>query len=97
MKKRTEPTAVSIVFDALIRADDFLTGRHLQKMTNLSSNRVSAALYNLLKYKAANYIEAEKKLWWYPTPETDTRSRVIPEKVPETKPRKPRKRKAKTA
>lgn len=91
MRRLKQPTATSIVFEALVRADDFRTGLQLQAETGLNSNRVSAALYHLKKYKAAEFIEGEGNLWWFATPETDTRSRTIEEKAPELKPRKPRK------
>jgi len=95
MKRFKQPTSTSIVFAALIRANDFRTGKQLQTETGLSSNRVSAALYSLMKYKAAEFIEAEGSLWWFATPDTDTRSRTVDEKAPELKPRKPRKQRKK--
>jgi hypothetical protein len=95
VKKRTEPTATSIVYAALMRANDFRTGRQLQAETGLNTNRVSAALYSLLKYKAVEFIDSDNALWWFSTPENDTRSRTVDERVPESRARKPRKVKIK--
>lgn len=91
--KRTETTATTLVMEALVRADDFRTGRQLQEELRLSGNRVSAALYHLLKHRAVEFVEADRTLWWFATPTSDTRSRVVEEKAPETRPRRPRRRK----
>lgn len=95
MKRNTETTATFLVLDALKRADDFRTGRQLMDETRLSTNRVSAALYHLLKYKAVEFIESERKLWWFATPTSDTRSKTVDERVMESKPRKVRRSRAK--
>lgn len=91
MKRIKEPTSTKIVFEALIAADDFLTGKQLQVLTGLSSNRVSAALYSLLNYKAVEFIESERKLWWFATLASDTRSRTVDQRAPELRQRKSRK------
>lgn len=94
MKGFKQPTVTSIVLAALVKADDFRTGKMLQQETGLSGNRVSAALYHMQKHKAAEFIEAGQTLWWFATPTEDTRTFRIEEKHPEIKPRKPRKPKA---
>jgi hypothetical protein len=86
---------------ALREADDFVTARQLQSLLGtdpflgVTLNRVSAALYHLRKHHAADFIEAGTSLWWFATPQDDTRSRKCEERTPESRPRKARKRKAK--
>lgn len=82
-----ETTATSLVLGALVRADDFRTGRQLVEETGQSPARVSAALYSLLKHKAVELVEAPDNLWWFATPESDTRVRVVEERTPESAPR----------
>lgn len=89
-KKMKQPTATTLVLEALIRADDFRTSRQLQAELQLDTNHVSAALCHLAKHKAVEFVEADSSLWWFATPETDTRSRVVDERAPEDRPRKPR-------
>lgn len=90
MKK---PTATSMVFEALIAADDFRTGLDLQEETGLDCNHVSAALIHLLRHKAVESIEEGDKRWWFATPWNDSRFRTVDERTPEKRPRKPRPRK----
>jgi hypothetical protein len=89
-RRRKEPTSTLRVFETLCQADDFRTGRQLQEETKLDSNRVSASLYHLKKYHAADFIEADGALWWFPTPQEDRRTRTVDERCPESKHRKPR-------
>jgi hypothetical protein len=93
MRARKEPTATGLVFDALRAADDFLTLPALRVATGLDTNHVSAALCHLRKYRAVAAI-AEGSLWWYATPEDDTRLRRVEERTPERRPRSPRRRRA---
>lgn len=90
-----QTTSTTLVEEALRRADDFCTMRQLVLATGRNSNQVSAALYMLRKYRAAECMDVEGTLWWYLTPDSDQRTYTIAEKTEETKPRKPRKRKAK--
>lgn len=93
MKRNTETTATFLVLDALKRADDFRTVAQLQSETGKSYNRVQAALHHLRVHKAVDFVEAERKLWWFATPTSDTRSRTVDERFMEDKPRKSRKTK----
>lgn len=93
--RRKEITATTRVLEALVRADDFCTARQLQQELALDCNHVSAALHHLRKYKAVDCLEGEigggyGTLWWFATPERDCRSRVVHERTPEPRPRKPR-------
>lgn len=93
MRRFKQTTTTHLVLEALTRADDFRTARQLQEETGRNNNQVSAALSLLRRYKAVEAMAVEGTLWWYATPENDTRSRRIEEKAPELKKRKPRKRK----
>jgi hypothetical protein len=94
MRKHKVPTATSRVLEALVAADDFMTGRQLQAATALDCNHVSAALHSLRNHKAVQAMNVDGTLWWFATPEDDTRIRVLHERTPEARPRKPRKSKA---
>lgn len=74
-------------------ADDFLTLRMLVAKTGMTTNQVSASLSHLRSYHVVDVIETEGGLWWFLTPDTDTRSRVVEERTPEDSPRRPRRRK----
>jgi hypothetical protein len=92
VKRFKETTSTCRVMDALVRADDFMTSRQLQAALGLNCNRVSAALFHLRKYKAAEAMEADGTLWWFATPDADTRTRVVEERTPECR-RRNRRRK----
>jgi hypothetical protein len=97
MRKRKEPTSTSIVEATLKGLDDFATGRQLQELTRLDTCHVSASLYHLKKYRAAECMEAGGTLWWFSTPDTDTRTKTVDERTPESKPRKARRAAKKAA
>lgn len=90
MRARKEPTCVSVVFETLLKVDDFRTGKQLQAETGLSCNQVSASLHELRKYSAAACLEENGQLFWFATPDKDQRTRVVNERVPEINPRKSR-------
>lgn len=90
-RKRTETCCTHIVEQALRASDDFVTGQDLIERTGLSYNRVTASLHHLRKYRAADCLDSGGRLFWYATPDSDTRSRKVEERTPESKPRKPRK------
>lgn len=92
--KMKERTATTLVMDALLRADDFRTGRQLMDELKLDTNHVSAALCHLRKYSAVDCVEGEDALWWFATPENDQRTKVLRERTPESRPRKPRRKRA---
>lgn len=64
------------------------TARQIAKATGCSSANVSSALAALLNYKAVDIITGTTPPYWFATPKTDTRVRVVKERVLETKPRK---------
>ena len=83
--KRT--TYTTLVADALLRSDDFMTARQLMAVTGLGCCAVSAALHHLRGHKAVECMESEGQLWWYLTLQDD-RSRVVNERTPESRPRR---------
>lgn len=90
-----ETTSTTLVTEALEKADDFMTAKGLQQATGRNVNQVSAALHALRQYKVVEAINSEGQLFWYATPWSDTRTKVVYERSPETKPRKQRRRKVK--
>jgi hypothetical protein len=85
------PTATSVVEHEMKFLDDFVTSKQLQKITRLDANHVGAALSHLKKHRAVDCLESEGQLWWFSTPDMDTRCRTVQERTPEKKPRKQRK------
>lgn len=86
-------TTTTLVLEALVRADDFMSMSQLVNATGRSTNRVTAALHHLKVHKAIQAMEAGGQLYWYATQADDDRHRVVEEKREELKPRRPRKRK----
>jgi len=82
------------VLEAMVLADDFRTSRQLGVELKLSSSQLSSSLAHLYKHQAVDCIEQPGTLWWYATPESDTRCRHMDERAPEKAPRlvKPHKR-----
>ena len=80
-----EPTWVSQVEEALARADDFMSFADLLQAVGAgcTHNRLTAALHSLRKYKAADSVESGGKLYWFSTPDTDTRVRHYDMRRPE--------------
>lgn len=89
-RRFTQPTTTILVSEALKKADDFLTVRQITQLTHRSSNQVTAALHHLRNYHAVQAMPVAGTLYWYQTEEHDLRTRVVVEKRPEIKARKPR-------
>jgi len=89
--KLKRPTYTSIVYDYMVGLDDFCTASQIIRETGLDINHVSACIYHLKKYRAIQGMSVEGTVFWFATPEDDTRSHLMLEKAPETRPRKPRK------
>lgn len=90
-RRAKDPTCTSLVEAVLVVADDFKTMRQLAAETRCTPNQVGAALSHLLKHQVAAFISDASGTWWYATPQTDTRIRVVTQRTIETAPRKPRK------
>jgi hypothetical protein len=93
-RKGKEPTDVSRVEEYMRFRDDFVSMAELKAATGLDSNHVSACLYHLKKFKAADSVESLGSLWWFLTG-TDLRSKIVEERVREEKPRRTRRMKPK--
>lgn len=83
VRKLKETTSTHIVLQYLINLDDFATAKQIQQATGVSGNRVGAALHELRKYKAVGVEDVQGTLYWYATPDSDTRMRTVLERVPE--------------
>ena len=93
-RKLKVTTATFLVFERLKRADDFMTVVQLQAAEPSETyNRIQAALHHLRKYHAVECMASDGQLWWYATPDKDTRTYSREEITPETKPRKMRRKK----
>lgn len=82
-----EPTNTTLVLNYLIESNDYITAREVMQQLRLSSNRTTAALHHLYKYRAVDFIEVKGRLWWFATPQTDARSRRVDLRRLEEKPR----------
>lgn len=90
-KAPKEPTFTSIVENWMKQQDDFVTLDQIKAGTTLNTNRVSACLTHFYRRKVVDFIVSDGKTYWYATPDTDDRTRVVEEKVPEEQgSRKPR-------
>lgn len=84
MKPTQKPTLISRIEEALAKADDFMTSKMIAEVTGIHSSRVRNILSNMrVYYKAFDCVEQDKALWWFATPETDTRTKHIDLRVPE--------------
>ena len=92
MRAHREPTHTSLVLEALRARDNFMGYADLRRATGLSANQVSAACYDLRKYRAIDVVvEADGQPWWFALPpESDQRYRPPAERTPESKPRRRR-------
>jgi len=82
-KKPKEPTLTSLVEEALAASDDFMTTAMVLEATKMNRHQAEVTLHHLKNYKAISAMESDGKLWWYATPDTDTRIRHVEERVPE--------------
>lgn len=95
MRKNQEPTCTSLVLAELKGSDDFRTVKQLHACTRLSHNRITAALHHLKMHKCVDFVSDAAGTWWFATTECDDRCREVHHRVPEAKPRTPRKPKPK--
>ena len=82
--RRQKPTWTSLVLDALISADDFMSVPMLMAATSANFGQATAALHHLAKCKAAEaVVGGDGKLWWFATPSCDCRQYTVEERAPE--------------
>lgn len=91
-KADKRPTHTRLVLEALVCwPQDFASAHQLMEATGSSYNQISAALFHLRKRHAVDVvIEADGTAWWFATPGDDERTRVLDERTPEARPRRPR-------
>lgn len=76
-----DTTWTTLVLEALIGRDDFMTYEMLREATGGNQNQIQATCHHLRKRRAIDcIIEPNGVAWWYATPESDNRSRKIEER-----------------
>lgn len=93
--KHKEPTCTSRVEEVLRGQNDFMTYRMIAKATGLDINHVGASCCHLRKFGVVDVVvNPDGTGWWFALPSNmDQRSRIVLERAPESKPRRPRRRK----
>lgn len=84
--RRTHPTYSSQVIELLVAADDALRCVDIAQRLGLSTRLISGVLHTLYRYRVLDIIEGRDDIWWYATPENDTRTRVRKEVAEFSKP-----------
>ena len=83
-KAEAKPTWTSLVLDALVAADDFLSMQQINVLTGAKGGQASAALHHMLLHKVVDCVQgSDGKLWWFATPQNDDRLKVLELRVPE--------------
>jgi len=82
-KRGSQPTWTSLVTEALRSTNDFMNYQMLCKATGGSQNQVSAACFNLRKFRVVDLVvETDGTAWWYALPPGgDQRTRIVKERV----------------
>lgn len=82
-RKQARPTHVALTERALKEGDDFLTVWNLRDRTKLEGQKILVSLHHLFEHRAAAMLVDQGVTYWYGTPETDNRVKVILERKPE--------------
>lgn len=83
-KADAKPTWTSLVLGALTKADDFLSLDQLMAATGANMNQVTASLHHLSKRHAVeSVVGGDGKLWWFATPASDDRTKVVEQRIRE--------------
>lgn len=82
-KRRREACKTHLVEQLLRKIDDFLTCPMIADQAKVTRNQASAALCHLRKYHAVDAVEVGNVLWWFITPNTDTRIYQVEQRIPE--------------
>lgn len=84
-----ETSYTKLVFDFLVNQDDFVHQSEITEATGLSSRQLRQTLPWLRKCKAIDSVESAGRLYWFATPELDTRLFSVDEHRREDEPRAP--------
>lgn len=82
-KQAAEPTYTSLVLDYLTHGDDFFSIGNIVDALKLTHHQVRVTLLHLQRYKVVDCVGSVGTLYWFATPETDTRVRVTEARVRE--------------
>lgn len=93
MKRNKQPTHVSLVYEYLKGLGDFATVDGIMQATKVPHRLVMISLWHLRKHRAVESVVSEDALWWFATPEYDTRTKTVAERTPEER-KRVRRRKA---
>jgi len=80
-------STTALVEQALAQAQDFMTVPQIAAAVKLPPASIMTALRWLVKAKAADRIEESQQLYFFITPETDTRTKKVTEHRKEDEPR----------
>lgn len=94
---KTVTSNTALVTQALETADDFLTVAQICDLTTLAPKAVMTALGWLRQAKAVDSLESGGSLYFFSTPESDTRLRRFDEHRKEDEPRVVRNRRPRRA
>lgn len=87
----TEETRTHKIERTLRESDDFLSVKQLIERSGCNLNQVTASLHTFKKYHVADFVTDYSGTYWYALdPSLDIRTKVVVERIPEKKPRKPR-------
>ena len=82
-----EPSNTTRVFEALERADDFLSTAQVVAASGVPVKSAMTALHYLATVHAVESVHSGVRLHWFATPHLDQRTRTIPEHRKEDEPR----------
>lgn len=82
-----ETSYTKIVGDFLNKHDDFISTAGIADATGLTTLQLRQTLHWLRQCKAIDSVDSGGTLYWFATPETDTRVRTIDEHRREDEPR----------
>lgn len=85
-RREKRPCITLVILGLMRELDDFVTIQDLMGLTTYSRHQVHASLSHFMKYRIAERVESNGKVYFYLT-HRDTRSRVVEERAVEDKPR----------
>ena len=92
-KADRQPSLVAKAEAHFHKVDDFVSMHGLRDGTGMTTSQACACLSHLKKHHAADCVQSDGELWWYLTPDTDTRVRHVEERIVEVPGTRTRRRK----